>query len=184
VIRLQAPGPGPGGRRRRRLAWIGLGANLGEPAAALRAAFAALAALPRTRVLARSSLYLSSPIDAGGPDYLNAVAQIATGLSARELLDQLHAVEQRYGRERPWRNAPRTLDLDLLLFADEVIESPDLVVPHPRLQQRAFVLLPLAEIAPDLMIPGAGPIGALLPGVADQKIEKLAASRAGRRVGA
>ena len=174
------PAPQGGGRRHRCRAWIGIGANLGEPASALRAAFAALSALPRTRLLARSSLYRSAPIDAGGPDYLNAVAQIATGLSAHELLAQLHAIEARHGRERPYRNAPRSMDLDLLLYADEVIASHGLVVPHPRLQQRAFVLVPMAELAPDLMIPGIGSIGGLLPAVADQAIEKLGGSRVGR----
>jgi 2-amino-4-hydroxy-6-hydroxymethyldihydropteridine diphosphokinase len=158
-----------------------MGANLGDPVFALKAAFSALSVLPRTRLLARSSLYRSAPIDAGGPDYLNAVAQIDTGLSAHELLAELHAIELRQGRERPYRNAPRSLDLDLLLYADEVIASDDLVVPHPRLRQRAFVLVPLAELAPDLMIPGVGAIGALLPAVADQMIEKLGASRARRR---
>jgi len=164
-----------GGQRRRRLAWIGIGANLGDPAAALRAAFAALSALPRTRLLARSSIYRSAPIDAGGPDYLNAVAQIATGLTASELLAQLQSIERSHGRERPFRNAPRTLDLDLLLYASDVIAQPDLLVPHPRMHQRAFVLVPLAELAPGLVIPGVGPIGGILPRVAGQAIERLAA---------
>jgi 2-amino-4-hydroxy-6-hydroxymethyldihydropteridine diphosphokinase len=163
-----------GERRRRRPAWIGIGANLGDPAAALRAAFTALSALPRTRLLARSSIYRSAPIDAGGPDYLNAVAQIATGLTAPELLAQLQSIEKAHGRERPFRNAPRTLDLDLLLYGGEVIAHPHLVVPHPRMQQRAFVLVPLAELAPEMVIPGLGPIGGLLPGVAGQAIERLA----------
>jgi 2-amino-4-hydroxy-6-hydroxymethyldihydropteridine diphosphokinase len=159
-------------RRRRRCAWIGLGANLGDAAATLRAAFAALAALPRTQLLARSSLYRSAPIEAAGPEYLNAVAQIATGLGAHELLTQLQSIEQRHGRERPSRNAPRTLDLDLLLYGEEIIATPELTVPHPRLRQRAFVLVPLSEVGPDLIIPGLGPIGLLLPGVADQSIER------------
>ncbi len=157
-----------------------MGANLGDPASALQAAFAALSALPQTRLLARSSLYRSAPIDAGGPDYLNAVAQVDTGLNAHELLAQLHSIEQGHGRERPFRNAPRSLDLDLLLYGNEVITSRDLVVPHPRLQQRAFVLVPLAELAPELTIPGVGAIAALLPAVADQAIEKLGGSRVGR----
>lgn len=133
--------------------------------------------MPRTRLLARSSLYRSSPIDAGGPDYLNAVAQIATGLNARELLTHLRAIEQQLGRERLFRNAPRTLDLDLLLYGDEIIATPELTVPHPRLQQRAFVLVPLAELAPDLVIPGLGSIDRLLPGVVDQVIAKLVGGR-------
>jgi 2-amino-4-hydroxy-6-hydroxymethyldihydropteridine diphosphokinase len=168
-------------RGRRCHAWIGLGANLGDAAATLRAAFAALSALPRTRLLARSSLYRTAPVDATGPDYLNAVAQIATGLSAQELLAQLHAIERQHGRERPFRNAPRTLDLDLLVYGDEVISTPELTVPHPRLRQRAFVLVPLAEVAPALEVPGLGAIAGLLPGVADQAIERLTGTAALRR---
>jgi 2-amino-4-hydroxy-6-hydroxymethyldihydropteridine diphosphokinase len=173
--------PEPAARRRRLRcrAWIGLGANLGDTRATLRAAFAALAALPRTRLLDRSSLYRSAPVDAGGPDYLNAVALIDTGLDADELLAQLLAIERRHGRERPFPNAPRTLDLDLLLYGDAQIASPTLTVPHPRLHTRAFVLAPLAELAPGLCIPGRGAVAALLPGVADQPIERLAGT-AGR----
>jgi 2-amino-4-hydroxy-6-hydroxymethyldihydropteridine diphosphokinase len=165
------------GRRRRCHAWIGLGANLGDAEETLKAACAALAALPRTRLLARSSLYRSAPIDAAGPDYLNAVAQIDTGLSARELLAHLKSIERSHGRRRPFRNAPRTLDLDILLYGDERIDTPALNVPHPRLHERAFVLVPLAELAPQLMIPGLGGIGAMLPAVAGQAIEKLGAMR-------
>lgn len=161
------------GQRRRCRAFIGLGANLGDAAAALRAAFAALSALPRTRLSARSSIYRSAPVDAAGPDYLNAVAQIDTGLSAHELLAHLQTIERQQGRERPYRNAPRTLDLDLLLYGDHVIATPELTVPHPRLHLRAFVLVPLAELAPGLALPGLGPIGPLLPGVAEQAIERL-----------
>lgn len=167
--------------QRRCIAWIGLGANLGDPVAALHAAFSALSALPGTRLRARSSLYRSAPIDAGGPDYLNAVAQIETGLTAHELLTQFHAIEARQGRERPFRNAPRTLDLDLLLYADDVIHTAALTVPHPRLHQRAFVLLPLAELAPELAIPGLGALSGLLAGVADQTIARLAAGSMRRK---
>lgn len=171
---------GPTRRRRRREAWVGLGANLGDPAASLRAAFAALAALPRTRLIARSSLYRSAPVDAVGPDFLNAVARVATGLSAHELLAQLLAIEMRHGRERPFRNAPRTLDLDLLLFGDESIATAALTVPHPRLHQRAFVLAPMAELSPDLHVPGRGRVADLLGPVAAQSIERLGGT-AGRR---
>lgn len=160
--------------RRRCIAWVGLGANVGDPPAALRAAFTALSKLPSTRLLARSSLYRSAPIDAGGPDYLNAVAQIETGLGAAALLAQLHAIEAQQGRERPFRNAPRTLDLDLLIYADAVIDTAALTVPHPRLHQRAFVLWPLAELAPELVVPGRGALSALLAGVSDQAIERVA----------
>ena len=129
-------------------AWIGLGANLGQPQAALRQAVHALAALPGTQVLRTSSLYRSAPVDAGGPDYFNAVAEIATLLEPHPLLAALQAIEHGAGRERPYRNAPRTLDLDLLLYGDLRITSPQLTVPHPRMHERAFVLRPLAELAP------------------------------------
>jgi 2-amino-4-hydroxy-6-hydroxymethyldihydropteridine diphosphokinase len=102
------------------------------------------------------------------------VAEVDTGLGAHELLRALHAIEQAHGRERPYRNAPRTLDLDLLLYGDEVIaDAPALIVPHPRMHERAFVLAPLAELAPGLQIPGRGRVAELLPGVADQGIELL-----------
>ena len=175
------PEPAPRRRRRRCRAWIGLGANLGDAPATLRAAFAALAALPRTRLRARSSLYRSAPIDAGGPDFVNAVAAIDTGLDAAELLSHLLAIERQHGRERPYRNAPRTLDLDLLLYGDAQIESPALTVPHPRLHVRAFVLAPLAELAPALDVPGRGQVATLLARVSAQPIERLAGGAARRR---
>lgn len=181
LTEARAAGPSLGGRRRRCRAWIGLGANLGDAAVALRAAFAALSTLPRTRLSARSSIYRSAPIDAAGPDYLNAVARIDTGLSALELLAHLQAIERQHGRERPYRNAPRTLDLDLLLYGDQTIATPALTVPHPRLHQRAFVLVPLAELAPEIEIPGLGPVAVLLPGVADQAIVRLACAVSPRR---
>ncbi len=155
-------------------AWVGLGANLGDAAATLAAAFDALAALPRTRLAARSSLYRSAPVDAGGPDYLNAAAALDTALDPEVLLDALLAIESRHGRERPYRNAPRTLDLDLLLYGDVVLDSPRLTLPHPRLHGRAFALAPLAELWPDGEVPGRGRIDALLAGLADQPIERVA----------
>jgi 2-amino-4-hydroxy-6-hydroxymethyldihydropteridine diphosphokinase len=130
-------------------AYVGLGANLGEPVRALREALAALQRLPSTTLLAQSSFYGSAPVDAGGPDYVNAVAAISTALDAPTLLAQLQAIEQGAGRQRPYRNAPRTLDLDLLLYGSARIASATLIVPHPRMRERAFVLLPLAEIAPE-----------------------------------
>ncbi len=157
------------------IAFIGLGANLGDARAALDAAFVALAALPRTALRAASSIYRSAPIDSGGPDYLNAVIRLDTGLAPHALLGALQRIEHAHGRKRPYRNAPRTLDLDLLLYGDRRIATKDLIVPHPRLHERAFVLRPLAEIAPHLVIPGRGPIGLLLPGVAAQRIDKLQA---------
>lgn len=175
------PGPAPSRRRLRCKAWIGLGANLGDTRATLRAAFSALAALPRTRLLDRSSLYRSAPVDAGGPDYLNAVALIDTGLDAHELLAHLLAIERRHGRERLYPNSPRTLDLDLLLYGDAQIESATLTVPHPRLHVRAFALAPLAELAPALEVPGRGAVAALLPGVAAQPIERLAGTARRRK---
>ncbi len=143
--------------------FVGLGANLGDAAATVRAAFEALDALPGTRCVARSALYRSAPIEAQGADYINAVAQLQTQLSPAALLKELQAIEDRFGRERPYRNAPRTLDLDLLLYGQRRIVTPRLTVPHPRMHERAFVLAPLAEIAPDLAL--------AVP--ADQRIERL-----------
>ena len=152
-------------------AYVGLGANLGDAAAALESAVAAMAEISATTVVARSRTYRSAPLDATGPDYLNAVVAIDTELSASELLIALQRIEQAHGRERPFPNAPRTLDLDLLLFGDQTIDIPGLQVPHPRLHERAFVLLPLNEVARDVMIPGRGPLRQFLSGVAHQSIE-------------
>jgi 2-amino-4-hydroxy-6-hydroxymethyldihydropteridine diphosphokinase len=152
--------------------YLGVGANLGDARAQVLQAAADCTALPGCRLLARSALYRSAPIDSSGDDYVNAVLRIATTLTPIELLDALQAIEARHGRERPYRNAPRTLDLDLLLYGTQHIALPRLIVPHPRLHQRAFVLLPLAELAPTLVMPGLGPIGQWLPGVADQRIER------------
>jgi len=155
-------------------AYIGLGANLGEPESQVRRAVSALAAIPQTRVLAASSLYRSEAMGVGRqPDFINAVAEVETGLGARALLDELLATEARFGREREFPGAPRTLDLDLLLYGERVIAEDELTVPHPRMHQRAFVLAPLAEIAPDIAIPGKGRAGALLAACTGQKIEKI-----------
>lgn len=135
-------------------AYIGLGANLGAAASTVATAIDAIADMDGVALMLQSSLYSSAPVDAGGPDYVNAVVQIQTRLTAPELLIRLQAIELRAGRERPYRNAPRTLDLDLLLYGDARIASARLVVPHPRMWERAFVLLPLAEIAP-LQVPQA-----------------------------
>lgn len=148
-------------------AYVGLGANLGDARQAVTAALQQLGQLPRTKVCRYSALYRSRPVDATGPDFINAVAELSTALPAPELLEALHGLEQRAGRERPYRNAPRTLDLDLLLYGDARIESPHLVVPHPRMWERAFVLVPLAEIAPQ-RVPAAR-----LQAVAGQVIEPL-----------
>lgn len=157
-------------------AYIGLGANLGDAAGQVEAALAALAAEPGCRLVARSALYRSAPVDAAGPDYINAVAALDTTLGPSALLARLQAIEQRFGRERPYANAPRTLDLDLLLHGQSLLDSPALTLPHPRLHCRAFVLLPLAEVAPDLQIPGLGPVGGLLASVAGQAIEVWSAT--------
>ena len=148
-------------------AYIALGGNLGDAAATVRRAFAALAALPQTRLLAASSLYRSAPVDASGPDFINAAASVATSLTPLQLLDALQAIETAEGRQRPWRNAPRTLDLDLLLYGQQRLDTPRLTLPHPRMLQRAFVLWPLAEIAPARVPPEA------LAAVAGQAIERL-----------
>jgi 2-amino-4-hydroxy-6-hydroxymethyldihydropteridine diphosphokinase len=155
-------------------AYVALGANLGEPAAMLRTAFDALDTLPDTRLAARSALYLTAPVGVRGqPDYVNAVAAIDTALSARALLDTLLALEARLGRTREYHHAPRTVDLDLLLYGDAVIAEPGLEVPHPRMHQRAFVLAPLAEIAPHATIPGRGCVADLMASVRDQTIRRL-----------
>src|SRR5262244_2189283 len=159
----QGPGSGAASGRGPDLkvqAFIGLGANLGDTRDQVRRAIAALGDFPRTHLLASSSLYRSSPVGvAPQPDFVNAVAKVETALSARELLEELLTAEARAGRERP---APRALDLDLLLYGDAVIDEPGLVVPHPRMHERAFVLMPLAEIAADISIPRKGSVKTLL----------------------
>jgi 2-amino-4-hydroxy-6-hydroxymethyldihydropteridine diphosphokinase len=154
-------------------AYIGLGANLGDARQTLRDAWAEVSRLPACKPVACSAHYRSAPIDAIGPDFFNAVAAVDTTLEAPALLAALQSIELRFGRERPYRNAPRTLDLDLLLHGDQVLSTPDLTLPHPRLHLRAFALTPLAEIAPTLRLPGRGLVTALLPSVADQVIERL-----------
>jgi 2-amino-4-hydroxy-6-hydroxymethyldihydropteridine diphosphokinase len=154
-------------------AYIGVGANLGDARATLTAALQALADLPETTLRATSSIYRSAPVDSSGPDYLNAVVRLETRLSPLALLAELQRIEHEHGRERPYRNAPRTLDLDLLFYGDERIALPELTVPHPRLHERAFVLRPLAELAPDLVVPDHGAVSTLLTMVADQRIDKL-----------
>ena len=148
-------------------AYVALGANLGEPAQALRDALHRLDHTPGIRLIKASSLYRTAPIDSSGPDYLNAVAEVSTTLTAPALLAALQAIETAHGRERPYRNAPRTLDLDLLLYGSARVESPTLTVPHPRMGQRAFVLVPLAEVAPALVSAQA------LQAVAGQGVERV-----------
>ncbi|MBI3154766.1 MAG: 2-amino-4-hydroxy-6-hydroxymethyldihydropteridine diphosphokinase [Burkholderiales bacterium] len=155
-------------------AYVGLGANLGDARAAVRAAIEALDRIEGTRVVARSSLWRSAPVDAQGPDFVNAVVALQTRLDAETLLERLQTIEEVQGRQRPYRNAPRTLDLDLLLWGDRVASSPALTLPHPRLQLRRFVLEPLAEIAPDLVLPGLGPLAPWRAAAASQRVERLA----------
>ena len=155
------------------IAYIGIGANLGDALANVGDALVRLAALPATKLLASSSAYRTAPIDSSGDDYINAVACIDTALGAHELLTALQAIELAHGRERPYRNAPRTLDLDVLLYGDNVIDTPTLQVPHPRMLERAFVLAPLLEVAPDAEVPGFGRAQRFAGAVADQQIAKL-----------
>jgi 2-amino-4-hydroxy-6-hydroxymethyldihydropteridine diphosphokinase len=152
-------------------AFIGLGANLDDPAAQVKLAFEELARLPHTILAARSSLYVSAPVGCDQqPDFINAVAKLETGLSPRALLAALLDIEHLHGRERTFRNAPRTLDLDLLLFGDALFHEQGLAVPHPRMHERSFVLEPLMEIAPDLNIPGHGSLRTQLTCCAGQPI--------------
>ena len=164
-------------------AFVGLGANLGDARATLRDALTALQALAEPGSFAASALWGSAPIDSSGPDYVNAVARLRTPLAPHALLDALQAIEQRFGRERPYRNAPRTLDLDMLLYGVQgddgglVMADPRLVLPHPRAARRAFVLAPLAQLWPQGAIPGAGPVADLLAAITGdpaQRVEVLA----------
>lgn len=144
-------------------AYIALGANLDDPIAQVKAGFAALAALPKTKVTAQSSLYRTAPVGyANQPDFINAVAAVETELEPRPLLDALLAVETKRGRVRDFSNAPRTLDLDILLYDEREVHEHGLTIPHPRMHERAFVLAPLAEIAPDCVVPKHGKVSALL----------------------
>ena len=155
-------------------AYIGLGANLGEPEAQVRSAIAALGKLPKTLLVKASPLYRSAPVGyKDQPDFVNAVAKIETELAPEALLKELLAIEARFGRTRTFPNAPRSVDLDLLLYGDQIIVQPGLTVPHPRMHERAFVLAPLAEIAPDAVVPGKGTVAVLLAASKDQTVVKL-----------
>lgn len=159
-------------------AFIGLGANLGDARASLVSAVGQIGRLTVTHVVRVSSLYRSAPIESSGPDYLNAVAEIETALTPQALLSELQGIELAHGRERPYLNAPRTLDLDILSYGQIAQPDPGLTLPHPRAHLRAFVLQPWAELAPELLLPGLGSIKALAESVADQAIERLAAPQA------
>lgn len=155
------------------IAYVGLGANLGDRRRTIDSAIDALATLPASTVLRTSGMYRSKSIGAEGPDYLNAVVEMRTALAPLALLQELQAIEAAHGRVRSVPNAPRTLDLDLLLYGEQEMALPALQVPHPRLHERAFVLRPLAELAPDLVVPRRGRIADLLAMVADQRIDRL-----------
>lgn len=148
-------------------AYVGIGANLGDPVRAVTQAITDLDALPGTKLVAQSSLYRSAPVDAQGDDYINAVAGLSTSLTPHQLLAALQAIENAAGRQRPFRNAPRTLDLDLLLFDAVRMDTVTLTLPHPRMAQRAFVLVPLHEIAPQRVS------AQQLQAVAGQRLERL-----------
>ena len=156
------------------IAYVGLGSNLDGPQNQVEQALLELDRLPHSRLVGRSSLYRSAPLGfAGQPDFINAVARLETGLPAERLLADLQDIESRHGRTRAFANAPRTLDLDLLLFERLQLKTPRLTVPHPRMHERAFVLKPLVEISPEVSIPGLGPAKALLKSVESQAVEKL-----------
>lgn len=157
-------------------AYVGLGSNLNGPTGQLDSALDLLAAIPSTRLVARSSLYRSAPL--GGieqPDYVNAVAALLTRLTARPLLDALQQIEKQRGRERGGvRWGPRVLDLDLLVHGSHQIEEPGLTIPHPGIAERNFVLLPLRELAPELVIPGLGRIATISVDLDEPKISRIA----------
>ena len=154
-------------------AYIGLGSNLGDAIDNVTRAMTRLAAMPMSKLDLQSSLFCSAPVDAEGDDFVNAVVRLQTGLTAFDLLCELQQIESDFGRERPYVNAPRTLDLDILLYGDQIINSAALVVPHPRLAQRAFALIPLLQIEPFATIPGLGPAHSFVPDVEHQKISKV-----------
>ncbi|MGS0741159.1 2-amino-4-hydroxy-6-hydroxymethyldihydropteridine diphosphokinase [Glaciimonas sp. GG7] len=155
------------------VAYIGIGGNLGDAQAQVLSAIAQLGTLPQTVLSAQSSLFRTAPIDSGGDDYINAVVRLDTQFGPHALLEELQNIEQHFGRERPYRNAPRTLDLDLLLYGTQIIADATLTVPHPRMLQRAFVLIPLLQIDPFMSIPGYGAAHQFIPQVADQVIAKI-----------
>ena len=164
----------------KRIAYIGLGSNQGEIVEALNSAIESLRSIEQTEVVAVSPFYRSAPIDAPGPDFLNAVAKVETALEPYALLLHLLDIELMLGRKRRGlkKNAPRNVDLDLLLVGDMIIQSTPLTLPHPRLHLRAFVLRPLLDLAPEIRIPGQGPAAAFLDAVEDQKVEPLEAPAA------
>ncbi len=156
-------------------AYIGIGSNLGNALQNTQKAINLLRKIPQTRVDASSSMYKTAPVAASGDDYINAVVRLKTKLDPFRLLEELWRIETLFGRERPFKNAPRTLDLDILLYDTDLIQTENLSVPHPRMTERAFVLVPLQEIAPDLNIPGKEPLDTLINSLAHQKINLVTA---------
>ena len=154
-------------------AFIGFGGNIGDTRQLITDAIVCLAQRSELHVLAKSCFYQSAPVEATGGDYINAVVEIETQLSPYGLLHVCQAIELEFGRERPYANAPRTLDLDILSFEGVIQNETELILPHPKIIERSFVLLPLLEIAPDFFLPSVGELKAYLPKVAHQKIEKL-----------
>ena len=156
------------------IAYIGIGSNLDDPRAQVGKAFEELDRLPHTRVVKKSSLYRSAPVGyAAQPDFINAIAQLETGLPAERLLAELQAIEARHGRKRSFANAPRTLDLDLLMHGATQLRTAQLTLPHPRMHERAFVLKPLLELDPDAEIPGRGPAQPFLDACAHQEAQRM-----------
>jgi len=158
-------------------AFIALGSNLGDPAGQIRSALRALDKLPDTRLVRQSAFYRNAP--EGGlaqPEFVNAVAQIETRIGPRALLDRLLEIERDHGRVRDYPNAPRTLDLDIVLYGDSIVQEPGLTIPHPRMLERVFVLAPLAEIAPDAVVPGKGRVADLAAKLDSSGLVKLAAA--------
>ena len=168
---LQGPAEAPAACPLHRRAWVGLGANLGDARATLQQALLALGSSADVQLGRVSSFWRSAPVDAQGPEFINACAELRTALPPLELLALLQRIEQLHGRQRPYRNAPRTLDLDLLACEGETWCTPELTLPHPRLHLRAFVLRPLAEIVP--VLPGLGPLAPWLQATADQDCMRL-----------
>lgn len=157
-------------------AYVALGSNLDNPHQQVLHAFEALSALPQTRVVATSALYRTAPVGYDNqPDFINAAAEICTELEPIALLRALLALETVQGRERPFPNAPRVLDLDLLFYDNLEMHTPELTLPHPRLHERGFVLYPLADLAPELLVPGKGTVSALLAALPDQGVQRMAA---------
>ena len=155
------------------IAYIGLGSNLDQPIAQVKRGLLALTELPQTTLKRHSALFRTAPIDATGDDFVNAVAMLHTRLAPLDLLHELQRIENEFGRTRPYTNAPRTLDLDILLYGTQGLATDELIIPHPRLTQRAFALIPLLQLDPFIQIPGAGPAHLFVPGISGQSISKI-----------